>query len=169
MSVGIDQAQSNGPVNVLIAGSAPGTKGDKGNAGIGIQDIALSGDGLNLLVTLTDSSVESVPLNTLLDVVQAHSSDAIANAVGDYERELSGKLDASAVYADPSGLVRFMPPVIGTLPTDVTLNGGVYIAGATALPAGLSADPATGMILTDGSTYYPNTINNVGVLCAAAE
>lgn len=57
----------------------------------------------------------------------------------------------------------------GELPPDVTLNGGVYIAGTTALPAGLSAHPVTGIILTDGTTYYPNTTNNVGVLCAAAE
>lgn len=82
--------------------------------------------------------------------------------------EREDQLPSGTYFVDQSGAV-LRADTVGTLPTDVTLNGGVYMAGATALPAGLSVDPATGMILTDGTTYYPNTINNVGVLCAAAE
>lgn len=75
----------------------------------------------------------------------------------------------SGTYLTVLGGVVVEVGAAGTLPEDVILNGGVYMAGATVLPAGLSVDLTTGVILTDGTTYYSNTINNVGVLCAAAE
>ena len=78
------------------------------------------------------------------------------------------QLPTGTYFIDQSGAV-LMADTVGTLPADVTLNGGVYMAGSATLPAGLSVHPTTGVILTDGTTYYPNTINNVGVLCAAAE
>ncbi|GAB32214.1 hypothetical protein APS_2816 [Acetobacter pasteurianus subsp. pasteurianus LMG 1262 = NBRC 106471] len=55
------------------------------------------------------------------------------------------------------------------------MNGNVYVAPASyisnpsSLPAGLSVDADTGIVLTDGSVFFPNTINNVGVLCAVSE
>lgn len=55
---------------------------------------------------------------------------------------------------------------IGSLPTDVILNGGIYMAGTTPLPEGLSS--VGGIIMTDGSVFYPNTIDRGGVLCAAS-
>nr|WP_298795130.1 hypothetical protein [uncultured Acetobacter sp.] len=56
MSVGIDPAQSNGPLNVLIAGSAPGTQG------VGIKSIAASVDGKSVVLTLTDGTMQTVSL-----------------------------------------------------------------------------------------------------------
>ncbi|GCD48770.1 hypothetical protein BJI49_06625 [Acetobacter pasteurianus] len=67
------------------------------------------------------------------------------------------------------------PSVTGTIPADFTVNGNVYVAPASyisnpsSLPAGLSVDADTGIVLTDGSVFFPNTINNVGVLCAVSE
>lgn len=78
------------------------------------------------------------------------------------------QIPAGTYIIDHSNAV-LQVPAAGELPADVTLNGDIYIAGTLPLPAGLSADPVTGIILTDGTAYYPNTTNNGGVLCAAAE
>lgn len=73
------------------------------------------------------------------------------------------------------GAVVARPSVTGTVPSDFTVNGNVYVAPASyvsnpsSLPAGLSVDAGTGIVLTDGSVFFPNTINNIGVLCAVSE
>ncbi|WP_179194674.1 hypothetical protein, partial [Acetobacter persici] len=61
---GVDPAQSNGPVNVLIAGSAPGTKGD---TGLGIAEIALSSAGW-AVITMTDDTTRTVDATALSDI-----------------------------------------------------------------------------------------------------
>lgn len=73
-------------------------------------------------------------------------------------------LPSGTYYVDQDNTVKYAA-VQGTLPADVTLNGGVYMAGATTLPTGLSNNG--GVIMTDGSVYYPKTWNNNGVLCAS--
>ncbi|MBO1361448.1 hypothetical protein J2D73_16810 [Acetobacter sacchari] len=86
---------------------------------------------------------------------------------------------AGAIYAvtasftsgssfDPTNLTLVKAPTgvtattLGTLPDDVTLEGDVYIAGATALPTGLTTNGS--VIMTDGTVYFPNTQSNGGVL-----
>ena len=92
----------------------------------------------------------------------ALSNMATAMQDGDYLTVLGG-----AVVARPG--------TTGTIPSDFTVNGNVYVAPASyvsnpsALPAGLSVDTDTGIVLTDGSVFFPNTINNIGVLCAVSE
>lgn len=167
MSTVIDPARSNGPWSVIIAGSAPGTKGDEGDPGVGIKQIEVSEDGQNLIVGLTDGSLENVPLSSLLEVVSTQSSGAVDDAVKKYVLKLDGKLDAGAIYAAADGTLRFVPKSVGVLPSDVRINGGVYQAGATPLPEGLSLNADGVTIMTDGTVYFPNTIDNNGVLCAA--
>ena len=73
-------------------------------------------------------------------------------------------LPSGTYYVDQNDVVR-RARTVGTLPDDVTVNGGVYIAGSSTLPAGLTSDGS--VIITDGTVYFPNTWNNNGVLCAA--
>lgn len=75
-------------------------------------------------------------------------------------------LSQDDVYTDLDGFLKKIKNK-GALPADVTLNGGVYMAGETALPPGLTSNG--GVVLTDGTVYFPNTWNNNGVLCAAGE
>lgn len=167
MSAVIDPARSNGPWSVIIAGSAPGTKGDEGDPGVGIQQLDVSADGQTLIVWLTDGSQKDVPLSSLLEVVSTQSSGAVDDAVKKYVLQLDGKLDADAIYAEADGTLRLVPKAVGVLPPDVRINGGVYQAGATPLPAGLSLNADGVTIMTDGTVYFPHTIDNNGVLCAA--
>lgn len=76
------------------------------------------------------------------------------------------QLPSGTYYVDQNDVVRLARQV-GELPDDVSLNGGIYMAGATALPTGLSLNSDGVTIMTDGTVYFPNTINNDGVLCAA--
>ena len=69
---------------------------------------------------------------------------------------------AGSVYTDQDGYIRAIPANVGVLPSDLTLNGGVYMAGASALPTVLSDNG--GVIMTDGSVYFPGTFSNGGVL-----
>ena len=73
-------------------------------------------------------------------------------------------LPSGTYYVDQNDVVR-RARTVGTLPDDVTVNGGVYIAGSSTLPAGLTSEGD--VIITDGTVYFPNTWNNNGVLCAA--
>ncbi|MCG4257835.1 hypothetical protein [Acetobacter senegalensis] len=73
-------------------------------------------------------------------------------------------LPSGTYYVDQRDIVRLARQV-GGLPADVSLNGNVYMTGATALPVGLTSNG--GVIMTDGTVYFPNTWNNNGVLCAA--
>lgn len=92
--------------------------------------------------------------------------------IGDTGKNLSDvlsredQLPSGTYYIDQSNVVR-LARQIGDLPSDLSLNGGVYMAGATALPTGLTSNG--GVVMTDGSVYFPNTINNIGVLCAVSE
>lgn len=76
----------------------------------------------------------------------------------------------SDIYIDGNGILRYGES-IGTLPSDLVLNGDVYTApqaylnGTETLPAGLYLN--SNIVMTDGTVYFPKTINNLGVLCAA--
>lgn len=82
----------------------------------------------------------------------------------------STKTTSSGFYKDTNGYI-FVPDNIGTLPSDLVLNGSIYTApdsyssGQKSLPTGLSLNG--NIVMTDGTTYFKNTINNCGILCAA--
>lgn len=117
--------------------------------GVGISSIVAGKDGKSYDITMSDGSVENIPFP-----------------------EGSG---GTSGYADIGGNLLEAPATTAVVPSDFTVNGNVYIApeayinGTTALPAGLSVDSSTGIVLTDGTVAFQNTINNVGVLCAVSE
>lgn len=82
----------------------------------------------------------------------------------------STKNTPSGFYKDNNGYL-FVPDNIETLPDDLILNGSVYtvpdsyLSGQKQLPSGLSLNG--NIVITDGTTYFKNTINNSGILCAA--
>ena len=127
MSVGIDQAQSNGPVNVLIAGTAPGTKGD---TGLGISEIALSSGG-NAVITMTDGSTRTVDATALSDLATKGALTELGSG-GLPEIDLSKATIGQYTMAD----VALAALGKSGLPVDVTNNGGLIMAGATPLPDG---------------------------------
>ncbi|EHD12936.1 hypothetical protein CIN_21820 [Commensalibacter intestini A911] len=84
--------------------------------------------------------------------------------------------DGSTIKADTEGIyiqegIVTVPETIGELPDDLLLNGNIYtvpdtyLNGTKQLPTGLSLN--SNIIMTDGSVFFPKTINNNGVLCAA--
>ena len=64
----------------------------------------------------------------------------------------------------PDGVLRKITEPVGTLPTDFTINNGIYMLGTSPPPIGLSSNG--GVIMTDGSVYYPGTYSNGGILAA---
>lgn len=73
------------------------------------------------------------------------------------------------IYIENGNMV--VPETIGELPDDFVLNGNIYTApdaylnGTKQIPDGLSLN--SNIVMTDGSVFFPKTINNSGVLCAA--
>ncbi|EHD14076.1 hypothetical protein CIN_09400 [Commensalibacter intestini A911] len=73
------------------------------------------------------------------------------------------------IYIENGNMV--VPEKIGKLPDDFVLNGNIYIApdayltGTKTLPQGLSLN--SNIVMTNGSVFFPKTINNNGLLCAA--
>ncbi|EHH68366.1 hypothetical protein [Gluconobacter morbifer] len=124
-------------------------------------------DGDNLVSGLTVSPATQTATATLKPLLTLDGAAKVRTSEGDVLiSDFSDRLPASAFYTDAQGYIRKIPAVVGTLPADVTLNGGVYMAGASSLPVGLSSNG--GIVMTDGSVFYPNTINNGGVLCATS-
>ncbi|GAN91478.1 hypothetical protein Gbfr_040_004 [Gluconobacter frateurii M-2] len=139
-----------------------------------------------MLVALISGKSMNLPVSVLMAqilkdadfssaIAEAQTSASAADATYQKAAALSAKIaaiydgwqaqvGAQGVYVDEGGIVRSIPKISGVLPADVTLNGGVYVAGATALPPGLSSNG--GVIMTDGSVYFPGTFSNGGVLCA---
>lgn len=84
--------------------------------------------------------------------------------------------DGSSLNVMPEGIyiqdgIIIVPENIGVLPDDLILNGNIYtvpsdyLDGTKQLPTGLSSN--SNVVMTDGSVFFPKTINNNGVLCAA--
>lgn len=75
-------------------------------------------------------------------------------------------LTGQRLYTDQAGDVR-AAKTFGVLPDDVVVRGGLYLAGSSPLPPGLSS--SGNLILTDGTVHFQKTFNNGGVLCALPE
>ncbi|WP_283093361.1 phage fiber-tail adaptor protein [Acetobacter persici] len=86
--------------------------------------------------------------------------------------------DGSTKTSATTGLIKdqngylYAPDNALSVPADFTTNGSIYIApsdyitGTKQLPSGLSLN--SNIVLTDGTSFYVNTTNNGGVLCAAS-
>ena len=77
-------------------------------------------------------------------------------------------ISKSNIYVNDEGYL-ISPSETGTLPDDFTTNGGIYIApadyvsGTKQLPTGLYLNGD--VVMTDGTVYFINTVNNNNVLC----
>ena len=127
--------------------------------------LALS-DGAKLVSVLTvTSATQSTPAILSPDIPLSDQTQI--GTGGTILADIITRADAlpsGTYYVDQNDIVR-RARTVGTLPDDVTVNGGVYIAGSSTLPAGLTSEGD--VIITDGTVYFPNTWNNNGVLCAA--
>lgn len=171
MTVAVDPTRSNGRRNILISATAPGAEGQPGPRGVGLEKISITKDGATLELTLSDRSIQSVPLAPLLALVLAHAEGVVATETADLQAQIGQKLGVDQIYEDASGRLR---PVKsrGVLPEDFTRNGPVFIAGdayvsrAKPMPAGLYLIGLSPVVMTDGSVHYPDTISNSGLLVA---
>ncbi|OUI87886.1 hypothetical protein HK11_09105 [Acetobacter sp. DmW_043] len=131
----------------------------------GAGHLALS-DGAKLVSVLTvTSATQSTPAILSPDIPLSDQTQI--GTGGTILADIIARADAlpsGTYYVDQNDVVR-RARIVGTLPDDVTVNGGVYIAGSSTLPAGLTSEGD--VIITDGTVYFPNTWNNNGVLCTA--
>lgn len=127
MSIGIDPARSNGPLNVVIAGSAPGSPG---KPGVGIASIAVGSAG-QAIVTLTDGSTQQVDATALSEI-------ATQNALAELGSGGLPEIDLSSATIGKYTMADVAVAALGKsgLPVDVTNNGGLVMAGPTPLPNG---------------------------------
>ncbi|MGF1275579.1 hypothetical protein [Acetobacter pasteurianus] len=166
-----EQATENAANGVNAArGKASGVAALDASGNLALTDGAVLQSALTVVPATQTQTATLKPLLTLDESakVRTESEDialsdlATAMQDDDYLTVLGG-----AVVARPSAT--------GTVPSDFAVNGNVYVAPAsyisnpTSLPSGLSLDADTGIVLTDGSVFFPNTINNIGVLCAVSE
>lgn len=138
-------------------------------------NLALS-DGSALQSALTVEPATQTQTATLKPLLPLDESTQIRTENGDVTlSEVGTALQDSDYQTVLGGAVVARPTVTGTIPQDFSVNGNVYIAPASyignpsALPAGLSVDAKTGIVQTDGTVFFPNTLNNIGVLCAVSE
>lgn len=138
---GVMNIPGDGTVVIMGTAGAPGVKGDKGDQG-----------------DKGDSPVYIKTLSITDGGVSCSMSDGSTI-----------KADIEGIYVQ-DGLV-IVPDKTGVLPDDFILNGNIYTApntyvnGTKQLPTGLSLN--SNVVMTDGSVFFPKTINNNGVLCAA--
>lgn len=127
MSTVINPDLSNAPRTVVIAGSAPGTKGD---TGVGISNVGITADG-NLSVSLTDGTQKIVDASALAEA-------ASQGALNTLETGGLPKIDLSKAVIGSYTMADVAQAALGKsgLPVDVTNNGGIIMAGATPLPNG---------------------------------
>lgn len=160
--------------------AANGVNAARGKAG-GVAALDANGnlsltDGTALQSALTVEPATQTQAATLKPLLTLDESAKVRTASGDVAlSDMATAMQDGDYLTVLGGAVVARPSVTGTVPSDFTVNGNVYVAPASyvsnpsALPAGLSVDADTGIVLTDGSVFFPNTINNVGVLCAVSE
>ncbi|MBS1026063.1 hypothetical protein [Gluconobacter cerinus] len=112
------------------------------------------------LKVLPATQTESALLSLLLTLdatarVRTVDGDVLISSFAD-------RVLASKTFFDETGALRVTPANVGTLPDDVTVKDGLYYAGVKSLPTGLSNNG--GLIITDGSVFYPGTYGNGGIL-----
>ena len=141
----------------------------------GSGNLALT-DGTALQSVLTVVPATQTQTATLKPILALDESAKIRTLSGDIAlSDMATAMQDDDYLTVLGGAVVARPSTTGAVPSDFTVNGNVYVAPAayisnlSSLPAGLSVDADTGIVLTDGSIFFPNTINNIGVLCAVSE
>lgn len=133
-------------------------------------------DGTTLQSALSVSPATQTQTATLKPLLTLDENVKVRTLSGDIAlSKVSTSMQDGDYLTVLGGAVVSRPTITGTIPSDFTMNGNVYIApaaytnGSITMPAGLSADSDTGIVLTNGSVFFPNTLNNIGVLCAISE
>lgn len=166
-----EQATENATNDVNAArGKASGVAALDAGGNLALTDGTVLQSALSVIPASQTQTATLKPLLTLDESakVRTGSGDiAISN--------VAGAMQDDDYLTALGGAVVSRPTVTGTIPSDFAVNGNVYVAPAadisnpSALPTGLSVDTDTGIILTDGSIFFPSTLNNIGVLCAISE
>lgn len=133
-------------------------------------------DGTTLQSALSVSPATQTQSATLKPLLTLDENVKVRTLSGDVAlSKVSTSMQDGDYLTVLGGAVVSRPTITGTIPSDFTMNGNVYLApaaytnGSSTMPAGLSADSDTGIVLTNGSVFFPNTLNNIGVLCAISE
>ena len=133
-----------------------------------------SGDLLVLQRTISGVPVAlAVPSSLLLIAGQDMSGQSVnwTDSSGEAQSTTLGELLAEAqkaqafaasVYTDQDGYIRAIPSNAQSIPSDFTLNGGVYMVGSSSLPDGLSSNG--GVAMTDNSVYFSGAFSDGNVL-----
>lgn len=166
-----EQATENATNGVNAArGKANGVAALDADGNLALTDGTVLQSALAVVPATQTQTATLKPLLTLDESVKVRTSS------GDISlSDMATTMQDSDYLIVLGGAVVTRPTVAGTIPSDFTVNGNVYVAPASyisnpgSLPAGLSVDADTGIILTDGSVFFPNTINNIGVLCVVSE
>ncbi|ATI11082.1 MULTISPECIES: hypothetical protein [Acetobacter] len=141
MSIGVDQAQSNGPVNVLIAGSAPGTPG---TPGVGIADVRVDDQG-QLLITKTDDELITLSLDAVVQLAAMQAAANIGTNINDLEANVVAAASSAvtsqgaAAESDKSAVVAEQHAADAKTAADQAVP---LLASATNAVAGVTSDAA---------------------------
>ncbi|CAI3945794.1 hypothetical protein [Commensalibacter papalotli (ex Botero et al. 2024)] len=164
-------------VVTLNFGIPSGTTGEAGQYILNIGEITTLAPDQQATATITSDGKGNHSLN--LGIPQGkvgQQGNSISTLSFSKDKIVTTLSDGSTLETTPQGIytlheIVIAPDNIGELPDDLVLNGNIYTApdaylnGSKKLPEGLSLN--SNIVMTDGSVYFPTTINNNGVLCAA--
>lgn len=140
MSIGVDPAQSNGPVNVLIAGSAPGLKGDPG---VGISTAQVDDKG-QLVITKTDGSLITLPLDAVIGLAAMQAATTLGTSLDDINAAVQKTSSATQTVLDAQkGVSTAQLDVAAKFAAVSQLSGQVSGDRQTTLQAAGSAQAVT--------------------------
>ncbi|EUK18814.1 hypothetical protein [Commensalibacter papalotli (ex Servin-Garciduenas et al. 2014)] len=171
------EATTENNVVTLNFGIPSGTTGEAGQYILNIGEITTLAPDQQATATITSDGKGNHSLN--LGIPQGkvgQQGNSISTLSFSKDKIVTTLSDGSTLETIPQGIytlhgIVIAPDNIGELPDDLVLNGNIYTApdaylnGSKKLPEGLSLN--SNIVMTDGSVYFPTTINNNGVLCAA--
>lgn len=174
------KATTKDGIIILDFGIPSGTTGEAGQYILNIGTVNTLSPGQNATAEITSNGQGTHLLNLGIPQGNAGENGQDGTRIEDISITPTGfnfktsdgkslEVVPEGIYIENDNLVA--PNNIGELPDDLLLNGNIYtvtdtyLNGTKQLPTGLSLN--SNIIMTDGSVFFPKTINNNGVLCAA--
>ncbi|GBQ09525.1 hypothetical protein [Acetobacter cerevisiae] len=176
MSVGIDSGQSNGPLNVVINGSAPGSKGDPG---VGIASALVNAAG-QLVITKTDNTTITLPLDAVVQLAAMQAATTIGTNFDDLKASVLAAASSAVTSQDAAEGSGNSAIVAGQHASDAKVAADQAVpllTAATNAVAGVTADAAAVKVMLTAAltgsaplTYrgYWNASTNSPQLASAA-